>query len=370
MAVASVLSALLLSILPTLNPLVIALDDSTNTNTIVLPFPSPDSFGNSSKACIFYNSSAKRYTMFVLTYTAAPFVGNDDCIEMNVLLFSNSGKTDFNHANIVIRALPYNEFTPTSTQEDIITLATNVHLYSYMWLSGSSSYSVSERSLTSISGRAVPTTICFDFETGDCDSWQYSAGSSSLPYNNPLNYVRAYNGCYVDTVVSSNIFYTFSSTDGYQSLAVLRGIDTNVNSIDSNVSDISDKLSASNYHLSNINNNVVFYCQEILDKLNDGSDYTPEQTTSNADMSNYEQAEGALMDDNIDKLNNIEMPDLNNFNSGSQNNAFKFISSNIEFFSGMNGTGSISKIATVLVVILGLGLASFIIGLSNRKKGG
>ena len=36
----------------------------------------------------------------------------------------------------------------------------------------------------------------------------------------------------------------------------------------------------------------------------------------------------------------------------------------------MNGQGSVAKIATVLFVILGLGLTSFIIGLSNRKKGG
>lgn len=118
------------------------------------------------------------------------------------------------------------------------------------------------------------------------------------------------------------------------------------------------------------NQQVVFYLDEILNKLNDGGDYSPDQTTSNADMSNYEQAEGALMDNNIDNLNNLEMPNLDTFNSGSQNNAFKFISSNIEFFSGMNGQGSVSKIATVLFVILGLGLTSFIIGLSNRKKGG
>lgn len=115
---------------------------------------------------------------------------------------------------------------------------------------------------------------------------------------------------------------------------------------------------------------MFFYLDEILNKLDNGSDYAPEQTTSNAEMSNYEQAEGALMDNNIENLNNLDMPNLGSFNSGSQNNAFQFISSNIEFFSGMNGQGSVAKIATVLFVILGLGLTSFIIGLSNRKKGG
>ena len=86
-------------------------------------------------------------------------------------------------------------------------------------------------------------------------------------------------------------------------------------------------------------------------------------------MSDYENAEGALMDNNISALNNMQLPDLNSFNSGNQGNAFQFISSNIEFFSGMNGSGSIAKVGSVLLVVLGLGLTSFIIGLSNRRKG-
>lgn len=345
--------------------------DLTNTTTIALPFPSPDSFGSSSKACIIYNSSANRYTMFLLTYTPGSLVGNSNCVRMRVQLYADDTNSNFNRAYIKIDADPYFQVTANpGVDPTITTIASDVHLYSFMWVAGSSSYSVSERSLKCESGLGSPGYILFDPVEHLSDTWSYMAGKTSSPYNNPLNYVRVYNGSSVSPVVSSNIFYSFSSTDGYQSLAVLRGIDSNVNQIESNVSDISDKLSASNNHLANINNNVVFYCQEILDKLNDGSDYAPEDTTSNVDLSNYENAEGALMDNNIENLNNLDMPDLGSFNSGSQNNAFKFISSNIEFFSGMNGQGSVAKIATVLFVILGLGLTSFIIGLSNRKKGG
>lgn len=367
------LSALILAILP-INFTVSAVNnvvDLTNTTTIALPFPSPVSFGSTSKACIVYNSDANRYTMFLLTYTPGPLVGNSNCVSMNVRLFYDDSKTNWNRAYIKIEADPYAQVSAKpDVDPTITTIASDVHLYSYMWVAGSSSYSVAERSLKRESGMGSPGYILFDPVEHLSDTWSYTAGKTTSPYNNPLNYVRVYNGASVSTVVKSNIFYSFSSTDGYQSLAVLRGIDSNVNQIESNVSDISDKLSASNNHLATINNSVVFYCQEILDKLNDGNDYVPEQTTSNADISNYENAEGALMDNNIENLNNFEMPDLVTFNSGSQNNAFKFISSNIEFFSGMNGQGSVAKIATVLFVILGLGLTSFIIGLSNRKKGG
>lgn len=362
------LSALILLILP-VNFISSAVNfvDPPELTTVFLPFPSPDSFGSHSRAIVLYNSSAHRYTMLLLTYSLGTTMGTD-CVDMNVYLNTNKNDSNatFNYGKLTVTSTSYNVFHGNTTGGRV-TIAERVKLYSYMWVEGSTTYSVSERSLT---GGSVSGYLTYDPGTNDVDVLSYTLGSTSGDFIYSTAHVRVFNGCSVNKVVKSNIFYSFASTDGSQSLLALSQIANMSTSISLDVEHISDKLDTTNNQLSNINNNVVFYCQQILDKLSDGDNYTPESTTVNTDISDYEQAEGALMDNNIENLNNFQLPDLSSFNSGSQNNAFQFISSNIEFFSGMNGQGSVSKIATVLTVVLGLGLTSFIIGLSNRKKGG
>ena len=368
MVVASVSLALFLAILPiNLTAHAVNVDSASNNTVISLPFPSPYSFGDCAQSLIVYNSSLNRYSMFLLTYNLGELMSDPSCVQLSASLNVNSDKSMFNNITFKVRASGQYSSISSPNTTDRVVVASNLHLLRFNFYVGRTSYSVSECKLTDSAPFGgylwanQSTSNVFTYSYGDIDTTEYHFVT---------NYTVGYNGTWWSPRVNSLVSYSFSSTDGGAILQFLDGIDTNVNLISNDVSDVNDKLSGTNSWLSMINGNIVFYCQEILDKLNDGNDYIPEETTSNADMSNYEQAEGALMDDNIDKLNNIEMPDLNTFNSGSQNNAFKFISSNIEFFSGMNGTGSVSKIATVLVVILGLGLASFIIGLSNRKKGG
>lgn len=336
--------------------------DSTQNTMVMLPFPSPYSFGSASKSCVLYNSTLNRYTMFVLTYQPSQYF-DDSCIDLTVQCHSNSDNIKWNYATFTV------DFT--FSDKDIVSSAQNTirvascQLYRFNWTVGSARYTCSQVTLTGTDSPWVSYK-----PNGEIMRLQYVYGTSSSDYDWECTYSQPFNGTRVRPVSPSSISYSFSSSDGGQILSILNGMSSTLDSVDTGIDNVNNKLNSTNDLLNAVNNNVVFYCQQILERLDNGSDYVPEQTTSNSDMSNYEQAEGALMDDNIDKLNNIEMPDLNSFNSGSQNNAFKFISSNIEFFSGMNGTGSVAKIATVLVVILGLGLASFIIGLSNRRKGG
>lgn len=274
--------------------------------------------------------------MYVLTFNLGPSYSDPSNIRFICLLSPNSDNM-FNSLTLRVEAMPP-VFTGVNVDDPSAYYVADCRLYRFNWYVGQSNYTVARRTL---SGKNSPHLV-YDVSDNSVSPLTYSSGKASDPYELDMRYNVCYNGAWCDKVVNSNISYSFSSSDSGAMLSIL----------------------------NEMNTSVTFYLNEILNQLKNGDSYSPNETTTNQEMSDYEQAEGALMDNNIENLNNFEMPDLGSFNSGSQNNAFKFISSNIEFFSGMNGQGSVSKIATVLFVILGLGLTSFIIGLSNRKKGG
>ena len=311
-----------------------ALDDATyNGNVVNLPFSSPHSFGNA-PAILMFNEKRGRYEYFVFDITRSATL-NYDSVYVKIF-FSNppDGISSAQFFGGYKFQVGLNNLAVPDGGSVITDESATVNIYWFTWKPNQTTYTfqrIAEYDLDRIGHSATFTPSLV--------SGTYFSYSSFATYNGV-----EFSG--INSASQRNYVYVFQGSDG-------QGVMIN-------------QLN----EVIGYNQQVVLYLDQILNKLDQGSDYSPEQTTSNSDMSNYEQAEGALMDDNINHLNNISMPDLNNFNSGSQNNAFKFISSNIEFFSGMNGTGSVSKIATVLVVILGLGLASFIIGLSNRKKGG
>lgn len=244
-----------------------------------------------------------------------------------------------------------------------ITPMASLKLYRMWWYPSQTQYSLQ---LVKLKPSLITSTTSTSFTLQD------SAGSYY-----PSSSFGWYNGTYID--LSGNIAnkvsynYTFAGDGSIsQILKSLDDIDTTLQTTNGELNSILNQSRDINSNLANLivqGNDIIFFEQKILDKLNEGNNYTPEQTTTNKDMSDYENAEGALMDNNISALNNMQLPDLNSFNSGNQGNAFQFISSNIEFFSGMNGSGSIAKVGSVLLVVLGLGLTSFIIGLSNRRKG-
>lgn len=121
---------------------------------------------------------------------------------------------------------------------------------------------------------------------------------------------------------------------------------------------------------------IKLYCSEILEALGGGSDYAPPETTTNAVVDGYNQAEQELMNNQFNNIDNVvdNLPDLNGGDLGpAYNNSFAFVSNMMNFVSG-NGSGygsassSMAKISGVILVILSLGFTSFIIGLVNRRK--
>ncbi|MGN0468587.1 MAG: hypothetical protein ACI4GY_07695 [Acutalibacteraceae bacterium] len=386
-AFASLLSAFLIAFLP-FNFVVSAVTVSDNTkNTIVeLPFPSPDSFGDCSRSLVIYDNSDKRYTMFVLTYVVSPSFTADSIYFKATLNTSSSDSTVFNKLSFSIGTKGDIYYTEEISDTSVV-IASNFHLYRFNWSSGSSVYTVAERTITwtpDYNGNLVGVVSLSDDYIESITSGSASYTLPSGDYNGLVSYTVPYNGTIVDPAVHSSgtIGYSFTSTDSGAILSVVNKMNSTLNSVDDSLNNIENGVNSANSYLGSIDarleeantyidlygNGITFYLSKILEQLQDDS-YTPEETTTNEALNNYNSAEGALMDDNINQLNNFEMPDLDSFNSGSQKNAFAFISNNIEFFSGMNGSGSVSKIATVLLVILGLGLASFIIGMTNRRKG-
>lgn len=333
----SMLSALLLLILPiNLTASAVTVEDSYNGTVVVLPFPSPDSFGDNSRSIVLKRDDTGQYFMYVLIFNPSSGISADS-VDFNISM-NHDISVSSSHGFVLEASL----VTPTSSGDSFpeFSSESNVeaHLYAFIYTPNNSYYSCSK-----LDTRLSPSNnISFYITSNEPLYFKYS--NSSAVFND--SFVRNFSGSRFShssgSIYGSNITYTFSNdASGFL------------------LSEITKQFQQTN-----------FYLNEILNSLKDGESYTPSETTSNKDMSDYDSAEGALMDNNISALNNLQLPDLNSFNSGKQGNAFQFISSNIEFFSGMNGSGSIAKVGSVLLVVLGLGLTSFIIGLSNRKKGG
>lgn len=338
-----------------------AVDSSVNFkgDVIELPFPSPSSFGESSRSFVFYNEFKQRFDMYVLMISPSP-----ECNSNSVRFQVKPSKTlpegytspkyygGFSF-NMVMQPSENLELKPTA----------RLKLYRMWWYPTNTKYSLQQ---IKVPNSIISPTVTTSYTVNDSAGSYYPSASFGC-----------YNGTYIDLsgTISTTISYNYTfAGDGSisQILKVLDDIDTTLQTTNGELNSILNQSRDINTNLAtliSLGNSIQFYCSEILAKLNEGSDYTPEQTTTNKDMNDYENAEVALMDNNISALNNMQLPDLNSFNSGDQGNAFQFISSNIEFFSGMNGSGSIAKVGSVLLVVLGLGLTSFIIGLSNRRKG-
>lgn len=310
-----------------------ALDDvSFNGNVVNLPFSSPQSFNNA-PSVVIYNELRGRYEYFVFVVSSSSTLNADS---IYVKMFFTNPPNNLSTSQyfggykfgIGLNNLSYPDGGSVIVEESV-----TVNVYWFTWYPNKTNYTFQRLNEYELTRQHNYVTYQPSLAEGT-----YFSYSSVSPYNG-LEFTN------LNSASTRNYVYVFQGSDG-QGVMINRLND-----------------------IVGYNHEIVFYLNEILNKLGQGSDYTPSQTTTNQEMSNYEQAEGALIDDNINNLNNLSLPDLGNFNSGQQGNAFSFISSNIEFFSGMNGSGSIAKVGTVLFVILGLGLTSFIIGLSNRRKG-
>lgn len=315
-------------------------DDLANLN-VSLPFPHPSEFGPYYSAIVFsrYNSSKKKntYEMWVLTFE--PEYG-DNISNMNWNFFVENNKNAFS----IVGTAPVGLFS----------------LYNLWYHDGDLSYSISTKKSQFIEqGSGLNFLYNPSNFDGSSNAETFRANSLSLygavtPYYSS-DFTKSRSGAYVfqGSVNPSMI------SEINQNLLIVRNYQ---NGIHSDTALIKSGV-----------NTISLYTQDILKLLKDNynfNDFTTAENTTNSDMNNFESAENKMLDDNFNKVSDVSLADVSSFKTGSVGNAFAFISSNIEFFSG-NGVGansSMNKIGAVVMVVLGLGLASFVVGLVNRRK--
>lgn len=317
-------------------------------NTIHLPFPAPSSFGSNSFACVTYNAGNARYEYVVIVYSATKNTNiNAFSCEFKCSDEPATGYASNVYCGKIVASLRFGSPHLESVSGDNIFGTASV--YRMWWYpSVDTHYNFSKVNFTNgyiLQYSSNPLSYTFTFDSN----------SAFL-----MNCTQVYNGATFTPIGTSNVNVNYIFTGGSEMGEVL-----------SKLQDINSSTQNGFQNVINQNKEIIFYTSEILNELKGGEDFTTAEDTTNQVVNDYDNAEQEVIGDSFDKLDQAgdALPDLNNFNSGNQKNAFQFISSNIEFFSGMNGTGSVSKIATVMFVILGLGLASFIIGLTNRRKG-
>lgn len=176
-----------------------------------------------------------------------------------------------------------------------------------------------------------------------------------------------------------------------QANSKLDSANSKLDEANSNLDEANSKLDTANDHLDHISDNtdsistntryIRLYTNQILELLQDEfgafGELTTEASTTNSDVSEFQQEEESLMNDNFSAANSVltNATEADYFNKGSRANAMKFLSAQIEYFSGNDTTADYSrapnamkKISAAIALILGLGLASFVIGLVNRRK--
>lgn len=145
-------------------------------------------------------------------------------------------------------------------------------------------------------------------------------------------------------------FISYNSSNAVNS--IVSKLDSLINiegSIQSGVSSANAKLTSLNGKIDDTNEKF----DTALDLIEGSpiSDYVPE---TNADLNEYESAEGDLLGDNFDSLEDFE-PEPFNPSAGSLGSAFTWLKSELEFATGN------SKLRTSILVVLSLSLVAFLL---------
>lgn len=364
-----------------------------------LPFPHPSTFGNYYGACVF--QSTDRTSGALLT-------------EMDVLTFTplNADSDGSAFDTLFSFYLDSNEIAMSMLATIPKGVAGTIYYYRLRYNQGSSSYTIICVSAKSCSGTDVGTlTVTPSLYDGSSDSRVINIKSVAT-FGPPAMVSSS-----VPNYTQRNINYTFHgeiSTSFLEMLIdnVLITVGNELNSVNNNLDSANDKLDSANDKLDSANskldsanskldsannkldsannklesiksntNSIKLYTKDILDILQEEyegfNSLTTEKQTTNADVSNYQKEEESLMNDNFSAVNGVmtNATEASYFNKGSRANAMKFLSAQIEFFSGNDVTADYSrapnamkKISAAINLILGLGLASFAIGLVNRRK--
>lgn len=336
-----------------------------------LPFPHPSTFGTYYGACVF--QSTIKSSNVLLT-------------EMDVLTFTplNSDSGGYTFDTLFSFYLENNKIAMSMLGSVPKGVAGTITYYRLRYYQGSSSYSITCAGAKSCNGsEAGSYTATPAFYNGSSDSRDINIKSVAT-FGSPAMVSTS-----VPDYTQRNINYAFHgevSTSFLEMLIdnVLITVGNKLDSTNSKLDSANDKLDSANSKLESIKSNtnsIKLYTNDILSILQNEyegfNSLTTEKQTTNSDVSNYQKEEESLMNDNFSAVDNVmtNATEASYFNNGSRANAMKFLSAQIEYFSGNDITADYSrapnamkKISAAIGLILGLGLASFAIGLVNRRK--
>lgn len=378
----SILLAVVLTLVPvSLSALAVDLDPVEAPLTMVeynLPFPHPSTFGTYYGACVFQStdrtSGALMTEMDVFTFLPFDADSDGDTFDAVFSFYLDSDE-------IVMSLF-------ASVPKGVSGV---ISYYRLRYYQGSSTYSITCVSAKSCDGSDVGIlTSTPSFYDGSSDSRVINIKSVAT-FGPPANVSSS-----IPNYTQRNTNYTFHGeiSTSYLELITLSinqtittvgsNIGSKLDDVNSNLDEANNSLDSANSKLDSIKSNtnsIKLYTKDILDILQEEYDgfnsLTTEKQTTNADVSNYQKEEESLMNDNFSAVNDVmtNATEASYFNKGSRANAMKFLSAQIEYFSGNDVTADYSrapnamkKLSAAIGLILGLGLASFAIGLVNRRK--
>lgn len=334
-----------------------------------LPFPHPSTFGDHYAAVIFQSSNRSSgnllYEMDVVVFEPENNESTDNVSQTFLFGYVN------NEINFSILCV-----APAGV------IGTFMH-YRLRYYDGYSYYTV-----RGVKAESVSNGGSYSYSVST-----YDGSDSSREINIKSVAIYGESTLYVDDSIPDfdkrDINYSFHGeiSTSYLQLLILSINNTIIDTgsaITSEIDEANSKLDSANSKLESIKSNtnsIKLYTKDILDILQEEYEgfnaLTTEKQTTNADVSNYQKEEESLMNDNFSAVDNVmtNATEASYFNKGSRANAMKFLSAQIEYFSGNDTTADYSrapnamkKISAAIALILGLGLASFAIGLVNRRK--
>lgn len=337
---------------------------------VYLPFPEPLDFGGPDSGSVVWHgvnsSNVEIYYMVTVIPSSYNANGTNGGCHWSFTGTANSMKVDIQGQSNVI---------------------TGISIYLFSWKPTSGTFNCSLKSSFVLLEGATNSTNIFS--------------KSSYTFDNFLTYGKNVGSSFSDTSIKPSYLFNgqVSQNDVDRIVSHCSGINSSLTSINSSTSDIKSyvnsimnttgdiytKVSLINDTLSNIQGDITFYSNEIisrLDKLLELEGYSdPPPTTTNSVANDYESAENALGDSAFNTLDNFQVPDFNSNSSSLGSgflNAVQFLSSNMEFLSGNNSSSyntssdntlddTMSKMSTLIFVVLTIGLVSFVLNLVSSK---
>ena len=249
-------------------------------------------------------------------------------------------------------------------------------VYSFAYTSGADTYTTSFKDYFAL-GRGEEGSVSNTISSNWIFDFVQVYGNCSVSYHSPFSQpVNKFSPTFNGDISYTDISNLFSSVD-----SDLNTLHSDFNSLIGKVDITNSRLNTLHSDFNTVNSKLTsidLYCSEILDELR-AEDYTePPQTTENQQMSDYEEAEKVISDDAFNNLDNFEFAaigdSLDSFGNGFSG-ALSFLSSNMEFFTGNQDTSygstdddsAIRKISVVILIVLSLGLVSFVLNLVSSK---